>query len=129
MNDSDIKALLNFLIILAGDIEKIVAKGSLSLLDLPGLYGAFSAASPALGGLKGLPAELASLNDDSIADIRSYVQANIAQAVPSPAVDDLINEGLALGQQIYDFIESLHQVKAGSTPVALVATPAPTPAS
>jgi hypothetical protein len=124
INDQELKALLNFLIVLSANIEKLVAKGSLSLLDLPGLYGAFSAASPALSGLKSLPSELSSLNDASISDLRAYVSANINSAVANPEIDGLINGGLSLAQELFDFVASIKAAKNPPAAAAPVAAPA-----
>lgn len=121
IDDSELKALLNFLIVLAGDIEKIVAKGSLSLLDLPGLYGAFSAASSALSGIKQLPEEISSMNDASIADLRAYIQAQLPSAVSSPVIDGVVNDGLSLAQELFDFVNS---VRSAKNPPAAPAAPA-----
>lgn len=123
INDAELKALLNFFIVLGGDIEKIVAKGSLSLLDLPGLYGAFSAASSALSGIKQLPGELSQINDASLADLRSYIASGLPGVLPNAEVDGLINSGLSLGQELFDFIVSLKGAKA-SAPVSAPVPPA-----
>lgn len=125
MNDQDIKLILGFLFQLGAKVDTVISKGSISILDLPGFIGVFEAAGPAIAAVKGLPEEISGLSDASMADIRAYVQSQLPSVIPSPAIDSLIDGGLGLIQEIYDYAVELKQAKAPAAPSAPVAPAAP----
>jgi hypothetical protein len=122
---SDICSLLGFLFQLGAKVEAVIKSGSISIFSLPGFLGVFEAAGPALGVVKSLPADISSLSDSDLQAIRAYVQQQLPSVVADPVADGLINAGLSLGQEIFDFVES---VKSAKNPPA-AAVPAPAPAS
>lgn len=126
MNDQEIKNIITFLLTLASQVETIVAKGKISLFEIPGFYSAFEAAGPALSNLKDLPAEIKGINPQVLADLTSYIQSNLG-TVANPAVQALIQEGLTLGQQLFTFLEAVQQVKNPAQPGPAPTTPPATP--
>src|ERR1039457_3688483 len=120
MNDQNIKLILGFLFQLGAKVETVISKGSISFLDLPSFIGVFEAAGPAIGAVKQLPAELSGLNDATIADVRAYIQSQLPAVIPNATADGLIDDGLGLIQELYDYAMAL---KAAKNPAP--ATPAP----
>lgn len=112
---TEIQNLLAFAFALAGQVEKVVAKGSVSLFDLPGFYGAFQAAGPLLANIKLLLPQIENLNDSEITQIRTYVSQNLGQAVSSDAIDQVVLNALALVQQLYDFVLQVKNPAAASS--------------
>lgn len=105
--DDEVKNVLNFLFQLAGQVESIVKKGSVSLFDLPGFYGAFKAAGPALANVKNLWPQIEGLNEAEIEDLEAYVKANLSVAVPDSGIQDLVTEGIQLAEALYSFVKKV----------------------
>jgi hypothetical protein len=124
MNDQNIKLILGFLFQLGAKVETVISKGSISFLDLPSFIGVFEAAGPALAAVKQLPAELSGLNDATIADVRAYIQSQLPSVIPNATVDGLINDGLVLIQELYDYAMALKAAKS-QTPATPAASSAP----